>query len=386
MLWCPVYEQDKRECITARGKLKALRGIVRETIKEQEQEDFIQSLYECSTCGQCHVVCPIRIDTPELWEQAREALVSSGIPQPSGQVRQLETIKTFDNSYQRPKSERGLWAQRAFDKGFLLRPFTLWTERIAPVLYFAGCTASFDEQMQSVALQSARLLQEAGVDFFILGNDEPCCASKLRRMGDPSFEEEALKRIELISSLKVETVVVSCAGCYKGLYADYRSLWKKAQRVLHLTQYLDTLIRESRLPLRHRVAMKVTYHDPCHLGRHNNVYDEPRRVLQAIPGIELIEMPRHRAFSYCCGMGGGLKVANPEIQHKMSATRIKEAESIGAEALITPCQTCVLGLQYGVKEVGSEIKVFHLNEILCRSVCPEVTHRNILDAFGYVVK
>ncbi len=386
MVWCPVYEQDKRECITARGKLRSLRNIIRDSIGQQEREEFLESLYECSACGQCHVVCPIRIDTPELWEQAREALVSSGIPQPDGQVKQLQTIKAFDNSFSKPKSERGLWSERAYQKGLLLKPLTLWTERITPVLYFAGCTASFDEQMQSVAVQSARLLQEAGVDFFILGNDEPCCASKLRRMGDPSFQEEALKRIELIAGLKVETVVVSCAGCYKGLYADYRSLWPKAQKVLHLTQFLDRLLTEKRLPFKYDVNKSVTYHDPCHLGRHNNVYDEPRRVLQSVPGIEFIEMPRHRAFSYCCGMGGGLKVANPEIQHKMAATRIREAESVGVDAIVTPCQTCVLGLQYGVKEISSKIEVYHLNEIMVRSICPDVCHNNIMQAFGYVNK
>ncbi len=380
MLWCPVYEQDRRECITARGKLKGLKGIVNETITETEQEDFLESLYECSACGQCHMVCPMRIDTPELWEQAREALVSAGIPQPEGQVRQIETIKTFDNSFSRPKTERGLWAQRALEKGLLIKPLTLWTERTAPVLYFAGCTASYDDQMQSVAIQTARLLQEAGVDFFILGNDEPCCASKLKRMGDPSFEEEALKRIKLLSGLKVETIVASCAGCYKGLYDDYRDLWPNAQKVLHLTQFLYSLLKEGRLPFRYQVPMTVTYHDPCHLGRHNYVYDEPRWVLQSVPGIRLIEMPRHKGFSYCCGMGGGLKVANPEIQHKMSATRVREAESIGAEAIVTPCQTCVLGLQYGVKEVTSAIKVYHLNEVLVRSICPDVTHDRIMDA------
>jgi Fe-S oxidoreductase len=128
--------------------------------------------------------------------------------------------------------------------------------------------------------------------------------------------------------------------------------------------------------------MVVTYHDPCHLGRHNQIYDEPRRILKSIPGLKLVEMPRHRAFSSCCGMGGGLKVANPKIQYKMAGKRIREAESTGAEAIVTPCQTCYLGLLHGIEETGSDMKVYHLNEIIVRSVCPEVSCEEITSAFA----
>ncbi len=380
--WCPVYAQDKRECISARGKLALLRGLLDGSLTAEERTEFLQGLYECSACGQCHIVCPVRINTPELWEQARYALVNAGIPQPEGQIKQLTTIKSYDNSYGKPQEERGLWAKKAWDAGFLKSPVPLWSERPTPVLYFAGCTASFDPAMQFVAVQTARLLQEAGVEFSILGHDEPCCIGKLRRMGDPAFNEEAQRRIRQFESSGVRTIIASCAGCYKGLHSDYHSLWPGAQKVFHATQFYERLIHEGRLRLQKEVPLVATYHDPCHLGRHNRIYDSPRRVMQAVPAVELREMARHRAFSACCGMGGGLKAASPEVQHKVSVSRIREAEATGAQAVVTPCQTCYLGLLHGSEEASSSLKVYHLNELLIGSICPEVSREAIDAAFS----
>jgi len=372
--WCPVYAQDRRESITARGKLHSLRRLVEGSLPEAEREDFIKSLYECSACGQCHVVCPVRINTHDLWEQARMSLVNAGIPQPEGQIKQLSAIKEFNNPFGKPQAERSRWARSAWEAGLLKSPLRLWHERQTPVVYFAGCMASFEPSLQPVAVQTARLLQEAGVDFSILGEDEPCCMSKLRRMGDGAFSDEARKRADQFTRMGIDTVIVSCAGCFKGFHSDYARLWPGAQKVVHLSQYLDQLILEGRLRFRRETPLLVTYHDPCHLGRHNQVYDQPRRVLRSVPGIDLVEMPRHRAFSSCCGMGGGLKAVSPEIQHKMAAARIREAEATGAEAIVTPCQTCYQGLLNGTKEAASGMKVYHLNELLVRSICPEVAH------------
>jgi len=380
--WCPVYAQDARESICARGKLAALRGLTRGSLPEEERASFLESLYECSACGQCHVVCPVRIDTPELWEQARLAVGRAGFPRPESQTRQLGVIREFNNSYSRPQAERGLWAERAWRAGLLAAPVRLWRDHPAPVLYFAGCTASFDPAMQHVAVLTARLLQEAGIDFAILGPDEPCCASKLRRMGDETFPGEAARRIAQLRALGTETIVASCAGCFKGLHGDYARLPSGTLPVLHLTQLLARLVAEGRLPLRAEVPLRVTYHDPCHLGRHSQIYEEPRRVLAAIPGLEFVEMPRHGAFSSCCGMGGGLKLANEGLQHRMAAHRVREAEETGAEAIATPCQTCCIGLANGVKETGSELRVMHLNELLARAVCPELTPERVAAALA----
>ncbi len=381
-VWCPVHAQDSREAITARGKLSSLRGLIEGSLPEADRKEFLQAMYECSACGQCHVVCPVRINTHELWEQARTSLVNAGIPQPEAQIKQLSAIKEFNNPFGKPQSERARWAELAWKAGLLKARVPLWKEQPTRIVYFAGCMASFEPALQPVAVQSARLLQEAGVFFSILGEDEPCCMSKLRRMGDSGFAEQARRRAEIFDRMDVDTIVVSCAGCFKGLHGDYSTMWPGSKKVVHLSQFLDQLIRDGRLKLKRESSLLVTYHDPCHLGRHNQVYDEPRRALQSVPGLKLVEMPRHRAFSSCCGMGGGLKAVSPEMQHKMAAARIREAEAIGAEAVVTPCQTCLQGLLNGKKEASSSMDVFHLNEILVRSVCPEVTHNAVEAALG----
>ena len=381
LVWCPAYAQDPRESICSRGKLASLKRIVKSGLGEEEQKEFLEGLYECSACGQCHIVCPVRINTHELWEQARESLVKAGIPQPEQQIKHLAAIREFNNSFAKPQAERGLWAEKAWRAGLLKEPVRLWKEHTAPILYFAGCTASFDPAMQAVAVQSARLLQEAGIDFSILGPDEPCCASKLRRMGDPGFADAAQQRADLFHEQGIKTIIVSCAGCFKGLHSDYAGMLPASVEVLHLTEYLDRLIREGHLRPSRKIPMKVTYHDPCHLGRHNQIYREPRSLLNAIPGISLVEMQRHGPFSACCGMGGGLKLAKPEIQKKMSAARIRQAEETGAEAIVTPCQTCQLGLMTGTEAISSGLKVYHITEMLVRSVCPDADREHIEKAF-----
>lgn len=378
LLWCPVYPHDTREDVTARGKLGRLRRMVSKDNVAAADAAFLDSLYACSGCGQCHVVCPIRIDTPELWEQARQALASAGLSQPEPQLQQLSTIKKCNNSYDKPQQKRGLWAERAWRAGLLREPVRTWQEHPASVLYFAGCTASFDPAMQPVAVQSARLLQEAGVEFSILGQEEPCCVSKLRRMGDGQFAQEAKRRAEMLASRKVRTVVLSCAGCFKGLHDDYRGILSDEIEVLHLTQFLDKLICDGRLKPRYSVPLSITYHDPCHLGRHNGIYEEPRRVLKSIPGLRLTEMRRSGPFSACCGMGGGLKLARPDLQIKMSASRIREAEAVCAEAVVTPCQTCLTGLTTGAAAADSSLGLFHLNEMLVRSICPDIIYETII--------
>ncbi|HYQ48607.1 MAG TPA: (Fe-S)-binding protein, partial [Thermodesulfovibrionales bacterium] len=150
--------------------------------------------------------------------------------------------------------------------------------------------------------------------------------------------------------------------------------------MLHLTEFLDRLIQTGGLQPRYKVELSAAYHDPCHLGRHNFIYEEPRRVLRSIPGLRLIEMRRSGPFSACCGMGGGLKLVRPDLQKQMSKSRIKEAEAAGAETVVTPCQTCLMGLTSGVEAASSPLRAFHLNELIMRSVCPDITAENIIAA------
>lgn len=215
------------------------------------------------------------------------------------------------------------------------------------MLYFRGCTAR--EKQTDISNATEKLLDLAGVDYHIL-EDEKCCGSVLLRTG---FENEAKKQIRQNTEiLKGEKIITSCAGCYKTLKEDYEGL-----DVIHISQLLNQLINENKLKLA-KTDLNVTYHDSCHLGRHCNVFEEPRNVIESV--ANLIEMENNREYSICCGAGGGVKSAYPEIADQMAKTRIGQAKQTNCNTLITPCPFCKLNLD------NDELEVLDLTEFLVK--------------------
>ena len=215
------------------------------------------------------------------------------------------------------------------------------------MLYFRGCTAR--EKQTDIAEATERLLEIAGVDFHTL-DDEKCCGSVLLRTG---FIDEAQNQIKKNTEiLKGQKIITSCAGCYKTLKEDYEGL-----NVIHISQLLDELIREGKLNFSKK-DLNVTYHDSCHLGRHCNVFDEPRNVIQSV--ADITEMENIRENSLCCGAGGGVKSAYPEIANQMASLRIAQAKQPGCKTLVTPCPFCKLNLE------NDDIEVVDLTEFLVK--------------------
>ena len=215
------------------------------------------------------------------------------------------------------------------------------------MLYFRGCTAR--EKQTGIQFATEKLLSIAGIDYHVL-EDEKCCGSVLLRTG---FENEAQRQIEKNTEiLKDETVITSCAGCYKTLKEDYDGL-----DVIHISQLLDDLIKENKLNFT-KSNLNVTYHDSCHLGRHMNVFDEPRKVIESV--ANLVEMENSHENSLCCGAGGGVKSAYPEIARQMAESRLQQAKDTGCETLITPCPFCKLNLE------NDEFEVLDLTEFLVK--------------------
>ncbi|WP_288266814.1 (Fe-S)-binding protein [uncultured Methanobrevibacter sp.] len=215
------------------------------------------------------------------------------------------------------------------------------------MLYFRGCTAR--EKETSIQKATEKLLDIAGVDYHIL-EDEKCCGSVLLRTG---FFNEAQRQIKKNTEvLKGEKIITSCAGCYKTLKDDYEGL-----DVIHISQLLDELIRDGKLNLE-KGELDVTYHDSCHLARHMEVFDEPRNVIGAL--ANLVEMENNRENSLCCGAGGGVKSAYPEIATQMAKTRIGQAMDTGCKTLVTACPFCKLNLS------NDELEVLDLTEFLVR--------------------
>lgn len=397
LTWCPVYDQDAKEDIVPRRKVidflkiarnqngmlakilksdkvgEPVKNLLRSLFRYKEVTDtdikaFVANLYECSTCGQCEVVCPARIDTVNLWEDLREIIVSVGYGPLEPQKALEKSVKTFDNPWQQPRAGRTKWSRRAKKDKLIPNEPRLIKKNNAKVLLFLGCTASYDANVKQVAINTINILEALDIDYGVLGKDEKCCGSVLLRMGDPEHKRLFQENIEQFNSLGIETLISSCAGCFKTIMQDYPKVGKLNFEVLHTVEYLTRLVKQGKLTFPNPVNRTVTYHDPCHLGRAAGVFDAPRTIMEAIPGLTLIEMPRNKEYSRCCGAGGGLKAGYPDVQNKMAQRRVREAEETGADELVSCCPFCYQGLQVGINSLDSHIVMKDMSAYIAESL------------------
>ena len=302
-----------------------------------EAEDILRPevIYYCSACYSCAVRCPMGIRLTELVNLLRDVMVERGEGPLPPQMEMVKSVDNYDNPWLLPRAQRDRWSRK------LETRLKVLPKKKSSMLYYPGCTAAYLPKMQKVALATSEALQRAGVDFGIMGREEVCCGSTAMRVGvRETFVTQAQKNIEKINALGVDSVVTACAGCYGIMKHEYPKVAPFAPEILHISEVLARLVEEGTLelgPVRPRV---VTYHDPCHLARHGGVVTEPRTVLAAIPGIELVEMARIGLNSRCCGGGGGLRTGHAEKAVDIASERQREAEETGAEVLVTCCPFC----------------------------------------------
>ncbi len=397
LTWCPVYDQDAKEAIIPRRKVIDFLTIIKtqhgvrarilkspklsprlrsglerlfrhHPIKEAQIEDFVKNLYECSTCGQCEVVCPAHIETVGLWEELRRLMVEAGYGPLEAQKGLAKSVKSFDNPWQQPRAGRTKWARRAIKDGMIRTMPREIRKTKGKVLLFFGCTAAYDVNVKQVAINSINILEALDIDYGILGSEEKCCASVLLRMGDPEHKRVFKENIDIFNSLGIETLISSCSGCFKTILQDYPKVAPLNFEVLHTVEFLARLLKQGKLHFPHRVERTVTYHDPCHLGRATGGFDAPRMIMGAIPGLRLTEMPRNREYSRCCGAGGGLKAGYPDIQNKMAQRRIREAEETGATQLVSCCPFCYQGLNIGITAMGSPLVMKDISSLVAEAL------------------
>ncbi|MBN1189150.1 MAG: hypothetical protein JXA46_05295 [Dehalococcoidales bacterium] len=359
---CPPGYRFKFNSYYATGRMIIGKGL-KQGVLSFEDEDVLKRLYTCTVCRSCDENCGnfLKGHIVDTIEDLRQMAVSAGCMLPAHQVM-VDSLKKNDNVLEKPREERGAWA-----KGLNVR--YLPSDK-AEVAYRAGCLLSFDQELGGIARDALKLLQAAGIEVGIEGKDEACCGGRAYEIGQISeFTKFAGHNIEAYNNAGVETVVVSCADGLSHIKLLYPKLDISMNfRVLHLVEYLDQLIKEGRLNITGRVPMKVTYHDPCHLGRYAGIYDAPRNILNSIPGIELIEMERSRERSWCCGAGGGVKQAYPGFSVWTAEERIKEAKGTGASALVTSCPWCVRNFKDAVQEYGENIQVYDIAEIAAMAI------------------
>ncbi len=318
-----------------------------------------EDIWLCVTCGRCGQRCPRGVETIEIMRAIRRLLVPDGVvPASLPSLRSTMTsLASVGNPWGQEPNDRANWAK---DLG--VKEFDETTE----VLYFPCCYPSYDPRLKKVSQATATILEKAGVNFGILGSKEMCCGESVRKAGNEAlFKRLAKENIKNFVESGVKKVLVSSPHCYHTFKNEYPEFMVNFE-IVHLTEYLFQLIREGRLTINKEYAKKVTYHDPCYLGRHNKIYDQPRGILNSIPGVDLIEMADSREDSLCCGMGGGRIWMETEKHERFSNLRIEQAIGTGAEVLATACPYCVFALEDSklVTNHADDIEVKDITEIL----------------------
>lgn len=316
-------------------------------------------LWQCSTCWACVPRCPMDVRPPELFSALRARALEEGtVPDTFAKTLfdSLRDVHRYGNPWGHPGSERAAWAA-----GLDVEKAAEGTE----VLYYVGCSPSYDPRAQGIPRALAKVFKRSGLDFGLLGKEERCCGDAVRWLGEEGlFQALAEENAAQFNEYKPRRIVTSSPHCYNVFKKDYPEL---EGEVLHYTQLLAELLAEGRLPLAEGPGLRVTYHDPCYLGRHNGVYEEPRSVLNALPGVELVEMPRNRERSLCCGGGGGRFWLGAEGEgERLDELRLKEALETGAELLVTACPFCLINFREAAKTLNLEdkIKIIDLAELV----------------------
>ena len=389
---CPSISRYNWHAFAASGKFNMAYSLLQERI--EIDDTFLDVLYKCLMDGSCDILCKVQQDLEplQLMQELRIKCVEDGQLLPSHMII-IEGLRKEDNMMQLPKTDRGKWAEGLDVKDL--------TGETGEVLYHAGCRYSFDEELWPVARAGLTILRDAGIDVGIMGGEESCCGGRAYELG---YAGELVKyaehQIETFHAAGIRTVVTPCSDCYAAFNVLYDKIGKKPEiEVLHITQYLDRLMKQGKLKLTKGVPVSVTYHDPCHLGRlgepwihwqgketkvmgqmivHDppkkfrrgagGVYEPPRDILKSIPGLNFVEMYRIREYAWCCGAGGGVIDAFPDFAAWTAAERLREARAVGAEAIVSACPWCKRSFLDAAAETGEKIEVYDIIELVQKAM------------------
>jgi heterodisulfide reductase subunit D len=363
---CPSWQRYRFDAYSGQGRMDIARAIIDGDLDITDK--VVDIVYRCTTCGACEANC-LRLqehEPLEVIEALRAKVVEVGKGPMPQHKRFAESIEKNHNPYLESHEERLRWM-----------PEGVKSAEKADVAYFVGCTSAY--RVPEIAQATVKILQTAGIDFVTLHPEEWCCGSPLIRTGQLGLAKKVIDHnIKAIRDSGVRRVVVSCAGCYRTLKTDYPKFSGDLPfEILHMTELLSEQVKAGKIKFKEQPREIVTYHDPCHMGRHvsshmpdprDPVYEPPREILKAIPKIEFVEMERNRTQAWCCGAGGGVKSAFPDFALWAAEQRLEEAEATGATTLISSCPFCKLNLRDAIKERKSPIKMFDITEIALRAM------------------
>jgi Fe-S oxidoreductase len=309
-----------------------------------ESEDF---LYACTTCRLCQNNCPRGVKIIDVIRLMRSMIAESGaIP---GSLRPiLGSVHSKGNPWSEDREKRTAW-QAGLDVPVF--------DGSQEYFLFVCCTSCFDARSQKIAKTVVELLNKAGVSYGVIGNEESCCGESVRKMGgEEQFAALAEKNMKLWAEKGVKKIIVTSPHCLTTFTVDYPEMGAELEEVVHIGVFLKRLVDEGKLSLKGGAGKKIAYHDPCYLGRHNDIFDVPRELIAAVGG-ELTELAQKGKFSLCCGGGGGRLWMETPPEQRFSDTRVRQAVEAGAEVLATACPYCISLLEDSVKTTGNDDKL-----------------------------
>jgi len=378
---CPIHMRYGYDAYSGQGLINIAQELLEGTLKYEE--GLIEHIYTCTTCGACDINCKSIRDMEVLDTilALRSRCVEDGRGPMPKQKEYARLVESNHNIYGRPHDERCNWL-----------PNDLSLSEEARTAYFVGCTTSY--LSPNIARNTVKILSAGGINFKILDEEEYCCGAPLWRTGQRQAAEKQVRHnLDVLRRRGIRTVVTSCAECYGTFRGFYPRIAALDFEVLHITEVIQRMLKEGKLKPGKSINMKVTYHDPCLLGRLSEpyvpwngeikafgyhepekqwrrgaagVYEAPREILRAIPGIALAEMTRNEENSFCCGGGGGVPAAFPDFALWTAMERIDEARSTGAEAIISCCPYCESNFEKAIHSSKGTIRYHDLTELVSK--------------------
>ncbi len=367
-LGCPTFDVTHRESRNARGRNALAFNFMNGSI--EPSPDLAEAFYSCTTCQACTYFCPAQIRVDEIVEAVRKKLYDAGlVPESITGIR--DNILKTGNVYASAREDR----IEIYPPALKEKATSGSLKAKAETLLFMGCVPSYLDMKMVPSL--IKPLDAVGVDYTTLSVEENCCGFPLYLMGSDEFEPRAKALMERIEKTGARELVTPCAGCYKTFKKIYPKVGDFGIDVYHSVHYLGKLIDEGKIDFKGELGKKVTYHDPCDLGRAFKIFEEPRNILKKIPGLDYVEMGRNRLQARCCGGGGGVLAHDPDMAVEMAAERVRDALAVGAEIIVSGCAACKDNLRKGARAIPREergkIKIMDITEIVAKTMAQSAT-------------
>ncbi len=325
---------------------------------EETLKKFSDTVYRCTLCGRCQEICPSGISLKDIWLSLRQDLVhSNAFPDKVNMIR--ENVLNSHNVFDEDNEERAEWVEDLDDP-----PEHGHIKDSAEVVYFTGCVSSYFPMAQQIPLSLVEIFESADVDFTLLGEDEYCCGFPFLGAGLRDRVDELIEHnIAAVKSKNAKKVVFACPSCYR-MWKEY---YPPEFELYHVTQFIKQNLLQKKLELK-EINKVVTYHDPCDLGRGSREYEAPREIINAIPGIKLVEMENNRENCECCGGGGNLEMIDTDLSKDIAGAKIKQVLDTGAEAVITSCQQCVRTMKGYARLNKIKLEVLDIVELVRKAL------------------